>query len=301
MRRWWCASLGAAAVALTAAQAPAFRVVYRLRVVAREGAGESAARRLLATGDVRGPQETGLRLGLRTDSGVVEALFELLPFVEPDTLTLAGHFFATRRVGRTRRGLPLWEEDHYRRTVRLAWGDTARMYPFGLPAPERPPALWVELILTREPAGGETRPGEVIEVLDSTLALRVEAVARPRRVRVMLLLVRGDTTSAVRPIDLIVNAPARRVELVLGSAEARALEVSLTRPEPSRGSGGVGGGRDSVLALDADVVCLRVVNPDSEVALPARVACGRLNNVARRLPLSGADTLVATFAWPAVR
>jgi len=29
--------------------------------------------------------------------------------------------------------------------------------------------------------------------------------------------------------------------------------------------------------------------------------CGRLNDVARRLPLPGGDTLVATFAWPTGR
>jgi len=69
--------------------------------------------------------------------------------------------------------------------------------------------------------------------------------------------------------------------------------VHIARPEPAAST------RDRVLALDADVVCLRVVAAD--VGQPVGVVCGRLNDVARRLPLAGGDTLVATFAWPGGR
>jgi hypothetical protein len=69
--------------------------------------------------------------------------------------------------------------------------------------------------------------------------------------------------------------------------------VSVTRPNPSRSP------RDRALALDADVVCLRVAAPDG--LEPLGVICGRLNNVARQLPLPTGDTLAATFAWPGPR
>jgi len=48
-----------------------------------------------------------------------------------------------------------------------------------------------------------------------------------------------------------------------------------------------------------DMVCLRLVVPGA--AEPARLRCGRPDNIARRVALTGGDTLVATFAWPAVR
>jgi len=47
-------------------------------------------------------------------------------------------------------------------------------------------------------------------------------------------------------------------------------------------------GRDSALAVGVDVVCLRVVPPES--AESARVRCGRLDDIARRVPWSGGDT-----------
>src|SRR5436309_2511337 len=98
-------------------------------------------------------------------------------------------------AGRSRRGLPLWEEDTYRRVVRLAWSDTARVYPFGVGSSPRPHprALWVELILQREFAGGEARAAEEFDLVDSTRDFRLEAVVRPRRARVVLNLVRGAT------------------------------------------------------------------------------------------------------------
>jgi hypothetical protein len=71
------------------------------------------------------------------------------------------------------------------------------------------------------------------------------------------------------------------------------FELRLTPPEPARTA------RERALALDADVVCLRLNEPGSATA--ANVLCGRLNNVARRLALPGGDTLVATFVWPAAR
>jgi len=57
--------------------------------------------------------------------------------------------------------------------------------------------------------------------------------------------------------------------------------------------------RDRALALDADIVCLRVSQP--AVLQPFGTICGRLNNVARQLPLPSGDTLAATFAWPGAR
>ncbi len=129
-------------------------------------------------------------------------------------------------------------------------------------------------------------------MVDSTRDFRLEAVVRPRRARVILNLVRGDTVSAPRPIDLIPEEPPRVVRLVL-KGRATTLVVSLTRPDPARSA------RDRALALDADIVCLRVARPD--VTQPLGTLCGRLNNVARQLPLPTGDTLAATFAWPGWR
>jgi hypothetical protein len=82
------------------------------------------------------------------------------------------------------------------------------------------------------------------------------------------------------------------VQLVL-QGRATTLVVSLTRPDPAMSA------RDRALALDAEVVCLRVAPPDSQE--PLGKICGRLNNVARQLPLPSGDTLAATFAWPGPR
>ncbi len=276
-----------AAALLTALQGPGTRVTYRVRVV-EDGVRE------LARGSVSGPAGTDLRFALRADSAEVEALFQIVPGGEGDSVIVGAEFFTKRRLGRSRRGLGLWEQDSYRRAVRLAWGDTARVHLFGRPRPAaaRDAGLWVEVALERGFSGGEGRPAEELQVADSGTDIRLEAVVRPRRARVVLNLVRGDTVSGPRGFDLVPEAPARRVQLAM-AGRSTTLEVALARPEPSRSA------RDRVLALDADVVCLRVVAPDA--ALPVGVVCGRLNDVARRLPLPGGDTLVATFAWPAGR
>ncbi len=276
-------------LALSALQGPGTRLTYRIRVI--EPA--AVAPRTLASGAVSGPLDSDMRLRLRTDTAEVEALFQVTPTVG-DTVTLGGEFYTRRQVGRSRRGLPLWEEDTYRRVVRLAWSDTARVYPFGVGSSARPHprALWVELILQREFAGGEARAAEEFDLVDSTRDFRLEAVVRPRRARVVLNLVRGDTVSAPRGIDLIPEEPPRVVQLVL-KGRATTLVVSLTRPDPARSM------RDRALALDAGIVCLRVSQP--AVLQPFGTICGRLNNVARQLPLPTGDTLAATFAWPGPR
>ena len=271
-------------VTLAMLQAPGTRLTYRIRVI--EPA--DIAPRILASGSVSGPLDSDMRLTLRSDTAEVEALFQVTPF--GDTVTLAGEFFTRRQVGRSQRGLPLWEEDSYRRVVRLPWSDTAKVYPFGVTKR----GTWVELILEREFAGGEARPAESFELVDSTRDLRLEAVVRPRRARVILNLVRGDTVSAPRPMDLVPEEPPRVVQLVL-KGRATTLVVSLTRPpgDVARSP------RDRVLALDADVVCLHVGPPDG--AQQFGQICGRLNNVARQLALPTGDTLAATFNWPGWR
>ena len=271
-----------------AGQAPGFRLTYGVRVLLKN-AGET---RLLAAGTVSGPQETDLRFALRTDTADVEGLLEVFP--EPDTATLSGAFFGRRLAGRSRRGLPLWEVDAYRRATRLAWGATTRLYPFGRALQGQRRALWLEIKVSREFVGGQTRPEETVTITDSSaVTLTLEAVARPRRAAVRLTLVRGDTASAPQLLDMVPDGPGRTVTFVLGRGQSRTVEVALTLPEPARA------GRDSALATDADVVCLRVLDPAS--LEPARSRCGRLNNVARQLPLSDRDTMVATFAWPAAR
>lgn len=277
-------------LALSAFQAPGTRLTYRIRVI--EPA--AVAPRVVATGAVSGPLDSDMRLTLRTDSTEVEALFQVTPV--GDTITLGGEFYTRRHVGRSRRGLPLWEEDTYRRVVRLTWNDTTRIYPFGTGRRQHPNdaprGLWVELLLEREFAGGEGRPAESFELVDSTHDVRMEAVLRPRRARVTLNLVRGDTVSAPRPMDLVVEEPPRVVQLVL-KGRATTLVVNLTRPDPARTE------RERTLALDADVICLRVAPPDAPQPLGS--ICGRLNNVARQLALPTGDTLTATFAWPGPR
>jgi len=266
---------------LSVLQGPGTRLTYRIRVI------EPAAvtPRVLASGAVSGPLDSDMRFTLRTDTTEIEALFQVTPV--GDTVTLGGEFFTRRQVGRSRRGLPLWEEDTYRRVVRLAWSDTARIYPFGSAK-----GIWVELILEREFAGGEARPAEAFDHVDSTRDVRMEAVVRPRRARVILNLVRGDTVSAPRPMDMVPDEPPRLVQLVL-RGRATTLVLSLTRPDPARSA------RERALAVDAEGVCLRVARPaDTE---PLGTICGRLNNVARQLPLPTGDTLAATFAWPGPR
>jgi len=250
---------------------------------------------LLASSVVTGPPETNLRLSLRTPGAELRGLLGTLP--EPDTVNLAALFFSRRVAGRSRRGLPLWEEDSYRRWTRLPWGGTARLYPFGrtgagLPGRAGRPAPWVEITVGRQFAAGETRASEEVTIVDSTVLLDAQAVIPPRRVTVRMSLVRGDTASSQRTVDFVPEAPGRRVSFVLGG-ETFDFDVTLERPEPPST------GRDSALAVDADVVCLRLLVPGSSG--PARVRCGRLDNVARRLALVDGDTLVATFAWPAVR
>lgn len=270
-------------------QGPGTRLTYRVRIVEPS----AVAPRVLASGAVSGPLDTDMRLALRTDTAEVEALFQLTPV--GDTVSLRVDFFTKRRVGRSRRGLPLWEEDSYQRIVRLSWSDTARVYPFGgrpRPGGRSSGAAWIELVLERAFAGGEARPAEEIDLADLTRDLRLEAVVRPRRARVTLNLVRGDTVSGPRPMDLIPEEPSRLVQLVLGR-RATTLEVSLVRPEPARTP------RERALALDVDVICLRVGVPTAPE--PLGLVCGRLNNVARQLPLPSGDTLAATFNWPGPR
>ena len=291
MRCSWRSSLLTAALCVaapgpSAAQAPNYRVTYSLRVVQRAGSSPQ----LLATAVVSGPPETALRLSLQTGPVEVEALLGTLP--EPDTVNLVGMFFTRRAAGRSRRGLPLLEEDSYRRWARVPWGGTARLYPFGVGGPNRRSTTWVEVTVSREFAAGQTRPSEQLTVVDSAVTFNAQAVVPPRRVLVRLALVRGDTGSSPRSLDLVPETAGRRVQFVLGGATSE-FDVALERPEPPRS------GRDSALAVDADVVCLRLLVPDS--ADPAYVRCGRLDNIARRIALAGGDTLVATFVWPGAR
>ena len=297
MRRSWCSSLVLAGLALHGGppppgsgparpQAANYRVTYALRAVERSG----DTTQLLASGVVAGPPETALRLSLREHSTELYALLGTLP--EPDTVNLAALFFVRRLAGRSRRGLPLWEEDTYRRWTRVPWGGTARLYPFGPASAGQRRAIWVELTVRREFAAGETRASEEVTIIDSAVAFAAQAVIPPRRVTVRMSLVRGDTASSPRVVDLIPETPGRRVRFTL-SGETFDFDVTLERPDPPRT------GRDSALAVAADAVCLRLTQPGA--AEGARVRCGRLDNVARRVALTGGDTLVATFAWPAVR
>lgn len=286
MRRWWFANLFALALAAgLAAQGggPARRVTFRVRLLERHGADTVP----LATGAVSGPSETQMRLLLRSDTLEFAALIGVNP--EPDSAVLMADVYTRRLMGRSRRRLPVWEEDSYRRAVRIAWADTARLFPGGPPArAARGGGQWIEVVTDATPVGGATRPSEEVAVVEGGPEFDVEAVARPRRVIVAVLLVHGDTVSAPASFDLVPDAPARRVTL-----RRRPLELSLARPEPAAS------GPDRVLARDVDAVCLRVTDAGATEA--ARVVCGRLNNVARRLPLATGDTLIATFAWPGVR
>lgn len=274
-------------LAVVTLQAPGTRLTYRVRVI--EPA--AVAPRILATGTVSGPLDNEMRLTLRTDTAEVEALFRLSPL--GDTVSLAGEFYTRRLVGRSRRGLPLWEDDTYSRMIRLAWSDTARIYPFGGSKEQGAgQSAWVELILERQFAGGEGRAAEHFELVDSTRDVRIEAVIRPRRARVILNLVRGDTVSGPRGIDLVLDEPPRVVQLV-NRGRATTLVVSVARPAEARSA------RDRALAFDAQGICLVVAPPDAPQ--PIGTLCGPLNNVARLLPLPTGDTLAATFAWPGAR
>ena len=269
--------------ALAALQGPGTRLTYRVRVIEPS----QAAPRILASGAISGPLDNEMRLTLRTDTAEVEALFHLSPF--GDTVSLGAEFYTRRLVGRSRRGLPLWEDDTYRRLIRLAWSDTARIYPFG---DSRNGGAFVELILERQFAGGEGRAAEQFELVDSTRDLRMEAVVRPRRARVILNLVRGDTVSGPRGIDLVLDEPPRLVQLV-NRGRATTLVVSVARPAEALSP------RNRALALDAQGICLVVSTPAAPQ--PFGKLCGPLNNVARLLPLPTGDTLAATFAWPGAR
>jgi hypothetical protein len=269
-----------------APQAPNYRVTYHLRVVER-AAGET---RLLASAAVSGPPETDLRLGVRARTSELQGLLGTLP--EPDTVSLAGLFFSRRQVGRSRRGLPLWEEDSYRRWSRIPWGGTALLYPFGPPGVGQSRVVWVEITVSRAFAAGETRASEEVTIIDSAIAFSAQAVIPPRRVTVRMWLVRGDTASSRQVVDLVPETTGRRVSFKLGR-ERLDFDVAMERPEPPRS------GRDSALAAAVDVVCLRVVAPESPET--ARVRCGRLDNIARRVALVGGDTLMATFGWPPAR
>lgn len=280
-------SFSSVLLALASLQGPGTRLTYRIRVIAPA----AVAPRILASGAVSGPLDNEMRLTLRTDTAEVEALFHLTPV--GDTVSLGAEFFTRRRVGRSRRGLPLWEEDTYRRLVRLAWSDTARVYPFGGSRGQGAArSAWIELILERQFAGGEGRAAEQFELVDSTSDVRIEAVVRPRRARVILNLVRGDTVSGPRPMDLVLDEPPRVVQLVL-RGRPTTLVVSVTRPTAARPP------RDRAIGVDAEVICLRVSPPGA--SQPYGTICGRLNNVARQLPLPSGDTLAATFAWPGAR
>ena len=274
--------------ASAAAQGLTGRVEYGVQVV-RAGA---AGRRVVATGDVIGPPETALRLQLRGASLEIEGLFTVDPGLDSNVLLIAD-FTTRKRVGRSGRGLGLWEQDGYRRTHAMFWGDSVRIFPTGVPRAGAAESLWVDVAVARRPAGALTRPTSTVLADDEELEISFEAVSRPRRAVVWLTLVRGDTASPPRRMDLAIEGGSRVMDLPVGLKERRVLEFSLVRPEPTRVE------RERTLATDADMVCLRVGEPGGAQAL--QTVCGRLNNVAYRLPISGADTLVATFTWPAAR
>jgi hypothetical protein len=247
---------------------------------------------VVASGAVSGPLETAVRLALRGDALEVEGLFTVDPGFD-SSVTLIGDFTTRRRVGLSGRGLPLWESDGYRRTHQLVWGDTVRVYPTGVPREGAAESLWVEVAVLRRPAGAQTRPTASVHAGDADLEIAFEAVTRPRRAVVWVTLVRGDTASPPRRMDLAVGGPSRAMELPVGLKERRNLEFALLRPEPTRVE------RERTLATDADMVCLRVGDPGGAGARQS--VCGRLNNVAYRLALLDGDTLVASFAWPVAR
>src|SRR5205823_12992773 len=193
---WGGGGPSAAGPLVAGLQARTCRAAYRLRVLPPAGgggAGGGADTQLLASSVVTGPPETNLRLSLRTPAAELRGLLGTLP--EPDTVNLAALFFSRRVAGRSRRGLPLWGEDSYRRWTRLPWGGTARLYPFGrtgagLTGRAGRPAPWVEITVGRQFAAGETRASEEVTIVDSTVLLDAQAVIPPRRLTVRMSLVR---------------------------------------------------------------------------------------------------------------
>src|SRR2546430_1558612 len=178
-----------------------------------------------------GPAETDMRLALRAGATELQGLLGTLP--EPDTVNLAGLFFSRRQVGRSRRGLPLWEEDSYRRWSRVPWGGTTVLYPFGPPGVGQRRVVWVEITVSRAFAAGETRASEETTIIDSAVAFSAQAVIPPRRVTVRMWLVRGDTAASRQVVDLVPETTGRRVSFRLGS-EKLDFDVALERPEPPR-------------------------------------------------------------------
>src|SRR5205807_2155903 len=92
----------------------------------------------------------GLWMAISLIAGAAELQGLLGTLPEPDTVNLAGMFFSRRPAGRSRRGLPLFEEDSYRRWARVVWGGTTRLYPFGAEWAGQRRALWVEITVDRE-------------------------------------------------------------------------------------------------------------------------------------------------------
>src|SRR3989475_6892762 len=172
-----------------------------------------------------------MRLALRAGATELQGLLGTLP--EPDTVNLAGLFFSRRQVGRSRRGLPLWEEDSYRRWSRVPWGGTPLLYPSGRRGVGRPRVVWVEITVSRAFAAGETRASEEVTIIDSAIAFSAQAVIPPRRVTVRLWLVRGDTASSRQVIDLVPETPGRRGSFRLGR-EKLDLDVALEGPQAPR-------------------------------------------------------------------
>src|SRR2546425_12975915 len=89
----------------------------------------------------------------------------------------------------------------------------------------------VEIAVDRESAAGLTRPSEEVSIVDPAVAFNAQAVVPPRRVTVRLSLVRGDTASSPHALDLVPEAPGRRVSFTLGR-ERSEFDVTLERPEP---------------------------------------------------------------------
>jgi len=286
---WYSSALAALLVAAShaAAQGPG-RVKYDVRVIAPRAGAESV---VVAHGRISGPEETRLRLELLTDEARLDALLAVLG--QGDTVELSGGFHRRLAAGRSSRGLPLWEVDDYHRSVRLSLGGTALLYPFGAARPGRRPPLWLAITVTRDRVAGDTRPLESVVVFDSTVHVRMEAVVHPHRAAVRVTLLRGDSSSAPKLLDMVTDGPSKLVTFVLGRNQAATLDIALLSSGPALDPA------DSTLARDADIVCLRVVDPSVEE--PPHVRCGRVNNVARTLPLSDRDTIVTTFSWPVPR
>src|SRR5207247_1240884 len=135
-------------------------------------------------------------LALRAGATELQGLLGTLP--EPDTVNLAGLFFSRRQVGRSRRGLPLWEEDSYRRWSRVPWDGTTVLYPFGPPGVGQRRVVWVEITVSRAFAAGETRASEEATIIDSADAFSAQPVMQPRPVTVSMWLGRGDSARRTR-------------------------------------------------------------------------------------------------------